>query len=108
YLALRPERDNRVFTSSFLCFLGLASLLAQAHHPGLVWVAMETTTLCTAPLIYFNHNRRSLEATWKYLIIGSVGIALALLGTLFLAYGAHLGGLDEPLLFSRLNAGAAH
>ena len=107
YLALRPERDNRVFTTSFLCFLGLASLLAQARHPGLVWVAMETTTLATAPLIYFNHNRRSLEATWKYLIIGSVGIALALLGTLFLAYAAHLGGLQEPLLFSSLTRDGA-
>ncbi len=102
YLALRPERDNRVFTASFLAFLGLASLLAMAHHPGLVWVAMETTTLATAPLVYFNHNRRSIEATWKYLIIGSVGIALALLGTLFLAYAAKLGGLDEPLFFTRL------
>ena len=107
YLALRPERDNRTFVTSFLCFLGLASLLTQARHPGLVWVAMETTTLATAPLIYFNHNRRSLEATWKYLIIGSVGIALALLGTLFVAYAAHMGGLQEPLSFSRLTAGAA-
>jgi hydrogenase-4 component F len=105
YLALRPERDNRVFTGSFLGFLGLASLLAMARHPGLVWVAMETTTLVTAPLVYFNHNRRSIEATWKYLIIGSVGIALALLGTLFLAYSAKLGGLREPLFFSSLMEG---
>jgi hydrogenase-4 component F len=106
YLALRPDRDNRIFVTSFLAFLGLASLLAQARHPGLVWVAMETTTLATAPLIYFNHNRRSIEATWKYLIIGSVGIALALLGTLFLAYSAHMGGLSEPLFFSSLMQGA--
>jgi hydrogenase-4 component F len=102
YLALRPERPTRVFTASFLAFLGLASLLCQARHPGLVWVAMETTTLVTAPLIYFNHNRRSIEATWKYLILGSVGIALALLGTLFLAYAAHMGRIEEPLMFSRL------
>ena len=108
YLALRPERDNRIFSVSFLAFLGLASLLAQARHPGLVWVAMETTTLATAPLIFFNHNRRSLEATWKYLIIGSVGIALALLGTLFIAYGAHLGGIREPLSYKRLMLEAAH
>ena len=108
YLALRPERPNRIFVVSFLSFLGLASLLAQARHPGLVWVAMETTTLATAPLIYFNHNRRSIEATWKYLMIGSVGIALALLGTLFLAYGAHLGGLREPLSFLRLTQEAQH
>jgi hydrogenase-4 component F len=102
YLALRPERDNRIFSVSFLAFLGLASLLAQARHPGLVWVAMETTTLTSAPLIYFNKTRRSLEATWKYLIIGSVGIALALLGTMFVAYGAHLGGIPEPLNFHQL------
>ena len=108
YLALRPERPTRIFVTSFLSFLGLASLLAQARHPGLVWVAMETTTLATAPLIYFNHNRRSLEATWKYLIIGSVGIALALLGTLFLAYAAHMGKLEEPLFFSALQDGAAY
>jgi len=107
YLALRPERDNRIFTFSFLCILSMASLLAQARHPGLVWVAMETTTLATAPLIYFNHNRRSLEATWKYLILGSVGIALALLGTLFIAYAAHMAGLKEPLSFNHLMAEAA-
>ena len=72
----------------------MASLVAQARHPGLVWVAMETTTLTSAPLIYFNHNRHSLEAAWKYLIIGSVGIALALLGTFFLAYAAHMGDMQ--------------
>jgi len=102
YLALRADRDSRIFCVSLLAFLGLASLLAQARHPGVAWVAMETTTLVTAPLIYFNRNRRSLEATWKYLIIGSVGIALALLGTLFLAYAAHVGGLEEPLHYTRL------
>ena len=102
YLALRPDRDGRIFTGSLLSFLGLASLLAQSQHPGITWVAMETTTLATAPLIYFNHNRHSLEATWKYLLIGSVGIALALLGTLFIAYAANMGGVEEPLLYGRL------
>jgi hydrogenase-4 component F len=102
YLALRPNRDHRVFTGCMLCFLGLASLLAQAQHPGLTWVAMESTTLTSAPLIYFNHNSRSLEADWKYLLIGSVGIALALLGTLFVAYAASMGGIQGPLLFTRL------
>jgi hydrogenase-4 component F len=102
YLALRPERDHRVLSCCLLGFLGLASLIAQARHPGIAWVAMETTTLVSAPLIYFNQNRRSLEATWKYLVIGSVGIALALLGTLFVAYSAHMGGLEEPLRYTRL------
>jgi len=107
YLALRPDRDHRVLSCCLLAFLGLASLLAQARHPGIAWVAMEMTTLVTAPLIYFNQNRRSLEATWKYLVIGSVGIALALLGTLFIAYSAHMGGLEEPLRYTRLMEHAA-
>jgi hydrogenase-4 component F len=107
YLRLRAGRPNRVFCTALLCFLGMTSLVALARHLMILWVAMEATTLATALLLYFNHNRRSLEATWKYLIIGSVGIALALLGTLFLAYGARLG-LGEPTLeFSDLVARAA-
>lgn len=102
YLALRPERNHRIFAGCFLGFLGFASLIAQALHPGLVWVAMETLTLTTARLIYFNHNPRSLEATWKYLVIGSVGIAFALLGTFFIAYAAHIGGIQEPLHYKKL------
>jgi hydrogenase-4 component F len=56
-----------------------------AQHLGVMWVAIELTTLSTAPLIYFNHNARALEAAWKYLLVCSVGIALALLGTFFVA-----------------------
>src|SRR5262249_5801097 len=67
-----------------------------------MWVAMEMTTLVSAPSIYFNHNARSLEATWKYLLIGSVGIALALLGSLFLAYSSLKAGLESTLLFDQL------
>jgi hydrogenase-4 component F len=63
-----------------------------------MWVALEANTLCSAPLLYYNRNQRSIEATWKYLLIGSVGIALALLGSFFLVYSAVRPGL-EPSLF---------
>src|SRR5205814_6807891 len=53
-------------------------------------------------------NQRSLEATWKYLMIGSVGIALALLGTLFLAYSALIGLREPTLLFGDLVSRAPH
>jgi hydrogenase-4 component F len=88
YLALRPERPNRVFCANLFVVLGMMTLVVLSHDLGLMWVAMEAMTLACAPLIYFNHNARSLEATWKYLLVGSVGIALALLGTFFLAYAA--------------------
>jgi hydrogenase-4 component F len=102
YLALRPERSNRIFCTCLLAFLGTTTLIIESHHLGLMWVALEATTLTSAPLLYFNRNQRSLEATWKYLLIGSVGIALALLGSLFLAYSAFRSGLETSLLFEDL------
>ena len=84
------------------------ALVALSYHLGLMWVAMEATTLVTSPSIYFNHNARSLEATWKYLMIGSVGIALALLGSFFLAYSALNAGLETTLLFDHLVADAPY
>lgn len=104
YLALRAERPNRVFCANLLLALAMMTLVVLSHHLGLMWIGMEATTLASAPLLYFNHNARSLEATWKYLIVGSVGIALALLGSFFLAYSAIHAGLESTLLFDDLVA----
>lgn len=108
YLRYRVERANRRFCACLLVVLATMSLVAFAQHLGLLWVGMEATTLATAPLIYFNRTPRSIEATWKYLVISSVGIALALFGSFFLAYAALLGGGQASLLFSDLLAGAAN
>ena len=108
YLAHRKERDNRVLCSCLMLSLAMMTLIILSHHLGLMWVAMEATTLITAPGLYFNHNPRSLEATWKYLLICSVGIALALLGSLFLAYSALHVGLESTLLFDDLIRNAPH
>lgn len=102
YLALRPGVSNRVFCSCLLVMLGMMTLVILSHHLGLMWVAIEATTLATAPLLFFNHTPRSLEATWKYLLIGSVGIALALLGSFFLAYSSLHEGLETTLLLDKL------
>jgi hydrogenase-4 component F len=102
YLALRPDKKNSIFCGSLLTFLATMSLMVLSHHLGLMWVAIEGATLSSAPLLYFNRNQRSLEATWKYLLIGSVGIALALFGSFFLAYSALQGGQGSSLLFEDL------
>ncbi|MFA6505210.1 MAG: proton-conducting transporter membrane subunit [Treponemataceae bacterium] len=104
YLKYRDERSNRVFVACLLAFLGLISLVAWSHHLGLMWVAIEGTTLVSAPLIYFKHSKLSIEATWKYLLVGSVGIALALLGTFFLAYSSMRNGMEATLALSDLLA----
>jgi hydrogenase-4 component F len=102
YLWLRSELKNRVFVAAMLGLLGMMSLVVTAHHLGLLWVGAEAMTLTAAPMLYFNHNARSIEATWKYLVIGSVGIALALFGSFFLGYAALHAGLPSSLLFTDL------
>lgn len=102
YLWIRNDLKNRVFVAAMLGLLGMMSLVITAHHLGLLWVGAEAMTLTAAPMLYFNHNARSIEATWKYLVIGSVGIALALFGSLFLGYAALHAGLPSSLLFSDL------
>jgi hydrogenase-4 component F len=77
-----------VFTGCMLLFLASMTLVCVSQHFGLLWVGIEATTLASAPLIYFHRQHRSLEATWKYLLICSVGIALALLGNFLLAVAA--------------------
>ncbi len=115
YLGYRRERSNRVLCMCLLICLSAMTLVTISQHLGLLWVALETTTVTMAPLIYFNHNARSIEATWKYLLICSVGIALALLGLLFLAYSTHVAHREAtlllgPLMFSarELNQGWLH
>ncbi len=77
-----------VFSGCLLLLLASLSLVTMCQHFGLLWVAVEATTLTSAPLIYYHRDGRSLEATWKYLVVCSVGIALALLGNFFLAVAA--------------------
>lgn len=102
YLRYRQERPNRVFIAGLLGFLAGATVVSWSRNMGLTWVAIEATTLATAPLIYFNNSKRSIEATWKFLLVGSVGIALALLGTFFVAYATLVGGGQASLSFDAL------
>jgi len=88
YFPREPGR-NRVFVTCLLLLLSTMTLVAVSYHFGLLWVAIEATTLFSAPLISFHRTRQSLQATWRYLLICSVGIALALLGTFFLGLAAH-------------------
>ncbi len=97
-------RSGRVFAGGLLAFLAAASVVALAHHLAMLWVGMEATTLSVAPLVFLRRDRRSLEATWKYLVVSSVGIALALLGTFFLASAQ--GEVGRPLLLPDLIAHA--
>ena len=83
-----PQAAPHRFVPCLLWFLSAMTLVTATQHLALLWVAVEATTLASAPLVYFYRAPRALEATWKYLLLCSVGIALALLGTFFLGIAA--------------------
>ena len=78
----------KLFWCLFHLFLFAMIVATVANSLGVLWVAMEGTTLATAFLISFFRTREGFEAGWKYLIICSVGIALALFGTVLTYYSS--------------------
>jgi hydrogenase-4 component F len=73
------------------------NLALVANNIGLMWVAIELATLTTVMMVGIYRTHEALEAAWKYFILGSVGIALALFGTIlvYMAAGPVIGeGLD--------------
>ena len=106
--ARKTSSSEAVFTGCLLLFLASMSLIAVSAHFGLIWVAVEASTLASAPLIYYHRNSRSLEATWKYLVVCSVGVALALLGNFFLAVAASTENARLPLFVGELSAANVH
>ncbi len=85
-----------------LLFLSTMTMVTLSDHIMVMWIAIEATTLASAPLIYTHRSAATLEATWKYVLICSVGIALALLGTVLITLSMDIGGVDVPLAFSAL------
>jgi hydrogenase-4 component F len=98
------RRKARRFGAAWFAFLGSMTTMLLANHVGLMWMAMEATTLASAVLICLEFDRPSLQAAWAYLLICSVGIALALLGTFLLCGEARAAaGGGDPFLWTHLS-----
>ena len=78
----------KIFYMLTYAFIFTMVLVVTTRNIGLMWIAIEATTLASAFLVGFYNNKNSLEAAWKYIIICSVGISLALLGIVFLNYSS--------------------
>ncbi|MFI6685509.1 proton-conducting transporter membrane subunit [Streptomyces sp. NPDC050485] len=76
-------------------FLAAMCLAVLAGNLGVLWVAVEATTVVTAFLVGHRRTRTSVEAAWKYVVICSAGIALAFLGTVLIYYAARRAGIPE-------------
>jgi len=74
------------FYSLFHLFVFTMLLAVSTDDVGLMWVAVEGTTLASVFLVNFERTRASLEASYKYLLICSVGIAIAFLGTVLVYF----------------------
>lgn len=74
-------------------FVATMLLAVVAANIGVLWVAVEATTITTTFLVGHRRTRGALEASWKYIVLCSVGIALAFLGTVLVYLAAtHAGG----------------
>lgn len=71
-------------------------LVAVSNNLGIMWIAVELTTLASVFLVAFHNRDTSLEAAWKFLMLGSLGLAFALLGTV-LVFASAQGRLGEDL-----------
>ncbi len=87
----------RFYHAMFQLMLFGMNLALIANNIGLMWVAVELATLTTVVMVGIYRTHEAMEAAWKYFILGSVGIALALFGTIlvYLAARPVIGeGLD--------------
>jgi len=100
----------RLYYAFFGLFASLMLAALETGNLGLLFVLVEASTLASAALVGIEGRSRSLEAAWKYVIISSLGVTIALAGTLFLFYSGsalHLGsnlGLTWPYLFAHAHA----
>ena len=90
---LRAHDAGRYYALLLWFVAGLAAV-PLVDNLGLVWVGIEATTIVSALLVGFSRTPQAIEAAWKYLILGSIGIGFALLGTL-LVYASSVGVLGE-------------
>ena len=107
YMSEADMENESVFIACMLFFLATMSMVVLADHLVVLWIAIEATTLVSAPLIFVHRSKEALEATWKYVLICSVGIALALLGSFFITLSMDIGQVQVPLTFSALHTVAA-
>ena len=86
----------RFYHAMYQTLMFAMNLALVANNIGLMWVAIELATLTTVLMVGIYRTHEALEAAWKYFILGSVGIALALFGTI-LVYMAARPVLGEGL-----------
>ena len=107
-----PRRSHAWYYAAFNLFWAALLALPLADNLALAWLLIEATTAASALLVAFSGKRSALEAGWKYVVLTTLGLAVALLGivVLFVAVGDDgpgLGRLDWQALARRGGRAAA-
>jgi hydrogenase-4 component F len=104
---LTPAR-LRFYHAMYQVLMFAMNLALTANNIGLMWVAIELATLTTVLMVAVYRTHEALEAAWKYFILGSVGIALALFGTILVYVAARpvVGEGLSGMVWTALVAGA--
>lgn len=87
-------RRARLYGALMQLTIAAMLVVVIADNLGVLWVAVETTTIATVLLVGHRRDRASVEASWKYLVLGSVGVATALLGTVLVYFVSRQTGAD--------------
>ncbi|MDD5431675.1 MAG: hydrogenase 4 subunit F [Candidatus Omnitrophica bacterium] len=94
------QRKAKIYYILFNFFCLSMLFVPSVNNMGILWVAIEMTTLISAFLVGFYNTKESVEAAWKYIIICSVGIILALLGTILFYFAFSFSGGIKSLNWS--------
>ena len=102
-------RHLRFYHAMYQLLMFAMNLALTANNIGLMWVAIEMATLTTVLMVGIYRTHEALEAAWKYFILGSVGIAMALFGTILVYMAAQpvIGEGAEAMVWTTLVARAA-
>jgi hydrogenase-4 component F len=103
-------RFLRFYHAMYQVLMFAMNLALVANNIGVMWVAIELATLTTVLMVGIYRTHEALEAAWKYFILGSVGIALALFGTILIYMAARPSvgeGLDAMVWTTLIEHAAA-
>jgi hydrogenase-4 component F len=94
----------RFYHAMYQAFIFTMLVALTANNLGLMWVAVEGATLATVLMVSLYRTRAAIEAAWKYFILCSVGIALALFGTILIYLAAQpvIGAGNEAMAFTEV------
>jgi hydrogenase-4 component F len=100
------RRHLRFYHAMYQTLLFAMNLALVANNIGLMWVAIEMATLTTVAMVGIYRTPEAIEAAWKYFILGSVGIALALFGTILVYMAARpvMGEGIDGMVWTKLIA----